>query len=168
MAVLVWGLSVLNDEDHRQGHVHTRRGVQHALADFLARGELDRHLRRMRRRYRRRRDLLVQELTASVPDGVIGGIAAGLHLTLQLRETDNGRGTGTAIPTSRTWSSTVSLGGCVPLVVTSGGPSSGPVRRRWPGRPMTGFGRGIRPVAYKEPRGHEHAVIGDIDLVAHR
>ena len=33
---------------------------QHAFADFIARGELDRHLRRMRARYRRRRDALVR------------------------------------------------------------------------------------------------------------
>jgi DNA-binding transcriptional MocR family regulator len=35
---------------------------QLALADFVERGELDRHVRRMRLRYRRRRDVLVAAL----------------------------------------------------------------------------------------------------------
>ena len=67
----------------------TSRIEQHALADFLTRGELDRHLRRMRIRYRERRDTLVQALTATLPEATIGGIAAGLHLTLRLPESDN-------------------------------------------------------------------------------
>jgi GntR family transcriptional regulator/MocR family aminotransferase len=57
---------------------------QLALADFLRRGELDRHLRRMRAVYRRRRDALVAALEAHLPGAGLTGIAAGLHLTLQL------------------------------------------------------------------------------------
>ncbi len=57
---------------------------QHAFADFLTRGELDRHLRRMRARYRRRRDALVDALTEDLPDAVVRGVAAGLHVTVQL------------------------------------------------------------------------------------
>jgi GntR family transcriptional regulator/MocR family aminotransferase len=53
---------------------------QLAFADFLARGELDRHLRRMRLRYRRRRDVLVQALASELPMVKIRGIAAGLHV----------------------------------------------------------------------------------------
>ena len=41
---------------------------QHAFADFLARGELDRHLRRMRARYRARRDALVAALAEELPE----------------------------------------------------------------------------------------------------
>ena len=41
---------------------------QHAFADFLARGELDRHLRRMRARYRARRDALVAALADELPE----------------------------------------------------------------------------------------------------
>ncbi len=37
---------------------------QRALADFIARGELDRHLRRMRARYGGRRERLLAELAA--------------------------------------------------------------------------------------------------------
>jgi GntR family transcriptional regulator / MocR family aminotransferase len=62
----------------------TARIDQHAFAIFLARGELDRHLRRMRARYRRRRDLLVDTLAHALPEATVHGIAAGLHATVQL------------------------------------------------------------------------------------
>ena len=42
-----------------------------------ARGELDRHLRRMRARYRRQRDALVQALARELPEATVTGIAAG-------------------------------------------------------------------------------------------
>src|SRR6185295_8800092 len=45
----------------------TNRIDQHAFTDFLERGELDRHLRRMRVRYRQRRDALVSALTEALP-----------------------------------------------------------------------------------------------------
>jgi GntR family transcriptional regulator/MocR family aminotransferase len=57
---------------------------QHAFAGFLARGELDRHLRRMRTRYRRRRDLLLDELARALPEATVRGVAAGLHATVEL------------------------------------------------------------------------------------
>jgi GntR family transcriptional regulator/MocR family aminotransferase len=57
---------------------------EYALADFIARGELDRHLRRMRGRYRRQRDELVRALAEELPEAVVTGIAAGLHATIQL------------------------------------------------------------------------------------
>jgi GntR family transcriptional regulator/MocR family aminotransferase len=62
----------------------TARIEQHAFADFLARGELDRHLRRMRTRYRARRDALVDALGSELPEAVVKGIAAGLHVTVEL------------------------------------------------------------------------------------
>jgi GntR family transcriptional regulator/MocR family aminotransferase len=62
----------------------TARIDQHAFASFLSRGELDRHLRRMRPRYRRRRDLLVATLAQALPEATVHGIAAGLHATVQL------------------------------------------------------------------------------------
>jgi GntR family transcriptional regulator/MocR family aminotransferase len=57
---------------------------QLALADFLERGELDRHLRRTRGIYRRRRDALVRALARELPDWEPTGIAAGLHLVALL------------------------------------------------------------------------------------
>jgi GntR family transcriptional regulator/MocR family aminotransferase len=62
----------------------TARIEQQALAGFVARGELDRHLRRMRARYRRRRDLLVATLGDTLPEATVRGIAAGLHVTVEL------------------------------------------------------------------------------------
>src|SRR4051812_41785318 len=53
---------------------------QLAFADFLERGELDRHLRRMRLRYRRRRDALLEALAERLPQVEVRGIAAGLHV----------------------------------------------------------------------------------------
>jgi GntR family transcriptional regulator / MocR family aminotransferase len=57
---------------------------QLALADFLGRGELDRHLRRTRLRYRRRRHVLVSALRRSVAGVEIEGIDAGLHVVARL------------------------------------------------------------------------------------
>ena len=60
------------------------RVEEYAFADFLARGELDRHLRRMRARYRKQRDALIRALADELPEAVITGISAGLHATVQL------------------------------------------------------------------------------------
>lgn len=57
---------------------------QLALADFLRRAEFDRHLRRMRGIYRDRRDVLVRSLRQELPQHDVGGIAAGLHVVLEL------------------------------------------------------------------------------------
>jgi GntR family transcriptional regulator/MocR family aminotransferase len=57
---------------------------QLAFTDFLLRGELDRHLRRMRLRYRRRRDVLVRELERQLPTLQVRGHAAGLYVQVLL------------------------------------------------------------------------------------
>jgi GntR family transcriptional regulator/MocR family aminotransferase len=57
---------------------------QLAFAEFLRRGELDRHLRRMRAIYRARRDVLVEALERHLPELHVTGIAAGLHVVLEL------------------------------------------------------------------------------------
>ena len=67
----------------------TARIEQLAFADFLARGELDRHLRRMRMRYRRQRDALIQALADELPGARVRGIAAGLHVTVELMDDDD-------------------------------------------------------------------------------
>ena len=51
--------------------------AQLTMADFITSGGYDKHIRRMRMRYRRRRDLLVQALSAS--DVGISGLDAGLQ-----------------------------------------------------------------------------------------
>ena len=57
---------------------------QLAFADFLARGEFDRHLRRMRPIYRRRRDTLTSALREHAPDLRPAGISAGIHVVAWL------------------------------------------------------------------------------------
>ncbi|MGW4532514.1 MocR-like pyridoxine biosynthesis transcription factor PdxR [Nocardia sp. NPDC004340] len=57
---------------------------QLTLADFFTTGAYDRHLRRTRISYRRRRDLLVRTLAERAPHIRVGGIAAGLHAVLEL------------------------------------------------------------------------------------
>src|SRR5207249_10000805 len=55
---------------------------QLALADFIERGRLDRHLRRLRAAYRQRRDVVLAGLSTVKPPLDPLGIAAGLHITL--------------------------------------------------------------------------------------
>jgi len=57
---------------------------QLALADLIARGEFDRHLRRMRPVYRRRRDALLAALSRRLPWLEPAGVSAGLHLVTWL------------------------------------------------------------------------------------
>lgn len=58
--------------------------TQLTFADFLSCGAYDRHLRRTRATYRRRRDLLVRALAQQTPHIRVSGIAAGLHAVLEL------------------------------------------------------------------------------------
>jgi GntR family transcriptional regulator/MocR family aminotransferase len=57
---------------------------QLAFARLLTTGAYDHHLRRVRRAFRARRDLLVAELGRALPDCEVSGMAAGLHLVLHL------------------------------------------------------------------------------------
>ena len=63
---------------------HTPVPDQAALADFIAEGHLERHIRRMRRIYAGRRDALVESLQRHFGDRVqIRGDAAGMHLLVR-------------------------------------------------------------------------------------
>jgi GntR family transcriptional regulator/MocR family aminotransferase len=65
--------------------------MQLALADLIERGELDRHLRRQRRAYRRRRDALLAELRRALPQAQVRGAAAGLFVVVHLpQDVDEG------------------------------------------------------------------------------
>ncbi|WP_406343261.1 PLP-dependent aminotransferase family protein [Streptomyces sp. NBC_00648] len=57
---------------------------QLTLADLIESGGYDRHVRRMRQRYRGRRDQLVAALDEHAPHITAAGIAAGLHAVLRL------------------------------------------------------------------------------------
>jgi GntR family transcriptional regulator / MocR family aminotransferase len=59
---------------------------QLALRDFIVRGELDRHMRRMRPHYQRRRAALLGALARWLPAGRPGTSAAGLYLPVTLPE----------------------------------------------------------------------------------
>lgn len=57
---------------------------QLALHDFVERGELDRHIRRMRLRYQRRREALVAALEKHLPEARPGCGVAGLYAPVEL------------------------------------------------------------------------------------
>jgi GntR family transcriptional regulator/MocR family aminotransferase len=57
---------------------------QLAFADFVEHAELDRHLRKSRLVYRRRRDALITALDRSLPELRVHGVAAGLHVMVEL------------------------------------------------------------------------------------
>ncbi|MBP0451887.1 PLP-dependent aminotransferase family protein [Kitasatospora sp. RG8] len=57
---------------------------QLTLAELITSGTYDRHVRRSRLHYRRRRDRLVEALAERAPHVRVTGIAAGLHAVLQL------------------------------------------------------------------------------------
>ena len=80
---------------HLVGELAAQHGVtrampnipsQAAYATLLGRGEIDRHLRRTRRRYNARRKALVEALASSLPEASVGGASAGLHLIAWLAE----------------------------------------------------------------------------------
>ncbi len=59
---------------------------QLVLARLLESGELDRHLRLLRRRHRRRRDAMIAAIRTHLPGATVHGAAAGLHLMLTLSD----------------------------------------------------------------------------------
>jgi GntR family transcriptional regulator/MocR family aminotransferase len=60
--------------------------TQLVLARMLDNGDLERHLRLVRRRHRRRRDAMVTAIRRHLPSARIHGAAAGLHLTITFDE----------------------------------------------------------------------------------
>jgi GntR family transcriptional regulator/MocR family aminotransferase len=66
---------------------HTPVPEQAALADFIAEGHLERHIRRMRRIYGQRRDALVESLDGSFGNRVrLSGDAAGMHVLARFQD----------------------------------------------------------------------------------
>ncbi|WP_250299486.1 PLP-dependent aminotransferase family protein [Streptomyces sp. NBC_01387] len=82
---------------------------QLTLAEFIASGAYDRHVRAMRLRYRRRRDQLVAALAERAPDIRVTGIAAGLHAVLELPP-----GTEQSVVQAAAWQG-LALGGLSPF-----------------------------------------------------
>jgi GntR family transcriptional regulator/MocR family aminotransferase len=59
---------------------------QLAVARFVARGDYDRHVRRVRAVYAKRRNRLLAALAAELPGLEVEGIAAGMHVLLRLTD----------------------------------------------------------------------------------
>jgi GntR family transcriptional regulator/MocR family aminotransferase len=78
--------AVIEEKQLREGQAGVLE--QLAFAEFLQSGSYDRHVRKMRLRYRHRRDLLVHELVAQVPEFRIAGAAAGLNLLVHLPDAE--------------------------------------------------------------------------------
>ncbi|MFG2138936.1 PLP-dependent aminotransferase family protein [Streptomyces sp. NPDC048650] len=57
---------------------------QYVLARLMESGELERRLRLLRTRHRRRRDAMIASIRTHLPGAVVHGAAAGLHLTVTL------------------------------------------------------------------------------------
>ncbi|MEZ2332391.1 PLP-dependent aminotransferase family protein [Mesorhizobium sp. RCC_202] len=72
------------DAELRRWKEGSPRIEQDALAHLMQTGAYDRHLRKMRRIYRDRRDLLLGFLKRELPELSIEGAAAGLHVTVRL------------------------------------------------------------------------------------
>jgi GntR family transcriptional regulator / MocR family aminotransferase len=56
---------------------------QAALAELITSGSYERHIRRTRAGYKRRRDLVVELLAHELPDAEVTGTSAGLHLLVK-------------------------------------------------------------------------------------
>ena len=59
---------------------------QLVLAQLIASGELERHIRGVRQRQRHRRDTLLRALREQLPQARVQGVAAGLHLLITFPE----------------------------------------------------------------------------------
>jgi GntR family transcriptional regulator/MocR family aminotransferase len=55
---------------------------QLVLAELMDSGDLERHLRMLRRRHRRRRDAMIEAIGTHLPQARVHGAAAGLHLMI--------------------------------------------------------------------------------------
>jgi GntR family transcriptional regulator / MocR family aminotransferase len=65
---------------------------QLAFAGFIENGDYDRHLRRLRRRYRQLRDRFVTAVSRQLPGCSVSGAAAGLHVLVSLPRGVSGEG----------------------------------------------------------------------------
>lgn len=84
--VIPRGLVAFFAQARRLTNRHSPLLEQCVLADFINEGHLERHFRRMRKLYERRRQALVKSLEARLGDQVtILGSAAGIHLMVQLK-----------------------------------------------------------------------------------
>jgi GntR family transcriptional regulator/MocR family aminotransferase len=76
-------------QQQSQSDLGCSRLDQQTLAELIRSGDFDRHVRRMRSQYRARRDALLEALRTHIPEAHVTGIAAGVHVALELRPTDD-------------------------------------------------------------------------------
>jgi GntR family transcriptional regulator/MocR family aminotransferase len=62
---------------------------QLVLAELMTSGDMERHLRQIRRRHRRRRDAMIDALCKHLPEARVHGAAAGLHLMITFDDIDD-------------------------------------------------------------------------------
>jgi GntR family transcriptional regulator/MocR family aminotransferase len=76
----------------QKGETEETCGVveQLAMAEFIESGSYDRHIRTMRVEYRRRREQFVAAVARSAPKIAVSGMPAGLHVTLEELDGDEG------------------------------------------------------------------------------
>jgi GntR family transcriptional regulator/MocR family aminotransferase len=85
LAWMVLPQDLVPDVVAAKGHVDWSSALdQLTLAEFIASGAYDRHVRSMRLRYRQRRDELVATLAQRAPGIRVTGLAAGLQAVLEL------------------------------------------------------------------------------------
>ena len=133
---------------------------QLTLAEFIASGAYDRHVRSMRLRYRRRRDQLVAALAQRAPGIRVTGMAAGLQAVLELpRGTERSvvAGGGPAGPGGQRDGGVPLRSGGLRLAVARAGRAGGQLRgalgqrvggragRTVQGDAVDGYGRGSLP-----------------------
>jgi GntR family transcriptional regulator / MocR family aminotransferase len=87
---------VLAPARYRDGVVAAKRDAdlgnpvlpQLVLAELMGSGEMERQLRFVRGRHRRRRDAMIAAIEARLPGAAVRGAAAGLHLTVAFSDAD--------------------------------------------------------------------------------
>lgn len=67
------------------------RVQQHTIKEFMQQGYFERHLNRMRKKYKEKRDLLLSELGLTEKSPLVSGADAGTHLLLSLPQGQSGK-----------------------------------------------------------------------------
>ncbi|RHB45848.1 PLP-dependent aminotransferase family protein [Exiguobacterium sp. AM39-5BH] len=75
-------------ERYRHFTCSVPRFEQHTLAAFMATGDFEKHLNRMRKTYRRKLEIIIAAFKPYEPTVSITGASAGLHVVLSVRTTE--------------------------------------------------------------------------------
>jgi len=75
-------------ERYRHFTCSVPRFEQHTLAEFMATGDFEKHLNRMRKTYRRKLEIIIAAFKPYEPTVSITGASAGLHVVLSVRTSE--------------------------------------------------------------------------------